>query len=391
MEDKGKDQDIISAELKNRLMKDLTFNSGKILGSMCTRPHPFAEEIFMRYIEKNIGDPGLVNATEEIEKEAIALLGNLVGLRKAAGHIVTGGTEANILAMWTAKKRMKKKVRTPEVILSEDAHFSFDKAAELIGLKLKKIKVTGQFRIDIEKVKRALSPNTIAIVGAAGTTGLGVVDRIDELSAIALEADIHLHVDAAFGGYVLPFLKELGYEQPPFNFRLKGVSSMTIDPHKMGMAVIPAGGILYRTKELSETVRIPVPYLSGGENARATIVGTRSGASVLSVWSLLNHLGRQGYRTIIRRCMDSTVYLAEKIAGIEDVEMMIKPVINIAGITSKVHPVGSIAERLRKKGWAISLFPNHIRIVLMPHVYREHIDKFIDDLSDICAKLRGVS
>jgi tyrosine decarboxylase/aspartate 1-decarboxylase len=388
MEDKGIDQQIITAELKSRLQKDFTFNSGKILGSMCTRPHPFAEEIFTKYIEKNIGDPGLVNATEDIEKETISMLGKLLGLSKASGYIVTGGTEGNILAMWTAKKLAKKKDSLGEIILSEAAHFSFDKASDLLGFTLKKIPLTPAFQIDMKKVKKAISTSTIALVGVAGTTGLGIVDPIDELSELALKKGIYLHVDSAFAGYVLPFLKELGYPAPPFNFRLKGVSSMTIDPHKMGMGIIPAGGIIYRTGELAETVRLNIPYLSGGENAHATIVGTRSGASVLSVWALLKHLGKSGYRTIIRHCMEITFFLAEKIASIEGIDIVTKPVVNVLGITSSTYNINDIAEKLRERGWAISLFPNHIRIVVMPHVYRDHISKFADDLKIVCTELK---
>ena len=387
LEEKGLDNEAIEKELRSRLAGDINFDSGNILGSMCTRPHPLGVSVFTRYIEKNAGDPGLVADTVALEEETIGIIGSMLSLpRGAAGYIVTGGTEANILALWTARKRAGKK--DPEVILPDSAHFSFDKAADLLGLRLRKIPSTPDSGIDIKEVRKALNGNTIALVGVAGTTSLGTVDPVDQLSKIALEKGLYLHVDAALGGFVLPFLKELGYRVPPWDFSRKGVSSITIDPHKMGMAVIPSGGIIYRNNELAETIRVPVPYLSGGENAHATIVGTRSGASVLAVWALLRHLGRSGYRNIVRRCMDLARETYEQIRSIDGVEPVREPVINVLGIGSSRFDIGKIAGRLRERGWAISLFPSHIRLVFMPHVYPDHMKGFLDDLRDVCALMR---
>ncbi|MBN2441687.1 MAG: tyrosine decarboxylase MfnA [Spirochaetales bacterium] len=388
MEELGLSVDALDKELRALLQKDINFDSGTILGSMCTRPHNLAIDIFTRYIEKNIGDPGLVSSTVELEKEVIAMLSSLLSLKNGFGYVVTGGTEANILALWTARKIAKSSSSIKEVIVPDSAHFSFDKAGDLLGLRIKRIPLTSTLQVDLEKVKKAITPRTIALVGVAGTTSLGIVDPIKELSDIALVHNLYLHIDAAFGGYVLPFFKDLGFPSPQFSFRLKGISSVTIDPHKMGMAVIPSGCILYRTEDLARKVSPTVSYLSGGENAHATIVGTRSGASVLAVWSLLKHLGKAGYRTIIRRCMEITFALAEEIKSIEDVELVIDPVINVLGITSRVFSIIDIAHKLREKDWAIALFPNHIRIVIMPHVYPEHIAHFIDDLKKVLDELR---
>jgi tyrosine decarboxylase / aspartate 1-decarboxylase len=374
----------VLALLRSSLGQDISFDSGKILGSMCTRPHSIAQEVFTRYIEKNIGDPGLCASTEKLETDAIRMMSSLVSLKKGAGHIVTGGTEANILALWTARNSARKKVSSfPEVILPSSAHFSFDKAADMLGLKLVKIDLNDKHQIDIGKVKKAINAKTIALVGVAGSTSLGVVDSIEELSDIAVKKGLYLHVDAAIGGYVLPFIGKLGHDSPGFDFRLAGVSSMTIDPHKMGMSVIPSGGLIYRTKELAETIKVGVPYLSGGESARATIVGTRSGASVLATWALLKHLGYNGYKSIVRRCMDLTLSLRDKVKAIDGLDVVMDPTINIVGIRVTRGALPPIVSHLRKLGWAISQFPDHIRIVCMPHVYEAHIDHFLDDLKGL--------
>jgi tyrosine decarboxylase/aspartate 1-decarboxylase len=387
MENEGLSQSSVLKELELRLSRDFTYSSGRIIGSMCTCPHPLARKVYTRFLDRNLGDSGLSPALVELEKETMHILGTLLSNPKASGHIVTGGTEANTLALWAAKKLSKKK--HCEVIVPASAHYSFDKAADLLSLKIVKIGLNSRFQVDVGAVEKAVNSNTIAIVGVAGTTGLGVVDPISELSEIAVRKNLYLHVDAAFGGFVLPFLKELGFSVPDFDFSLPGVRSITIDPHKMGLAPIPAGGMLFRDESLRKAVAWNVSYLAGGESEQATVVGTRSGASVVAVWALLKHLGTAGYKRIVRSCMHLTWKLAGGISKINGLDIMTEPSTNIVGIKSEVLDIRRIAKELRLRKWAVSLFANHIRIVVMPHVHKQHIEEFLEDLKDIVNKLAG--
>ncbi len=387
MREKGEPAEAVLKEIEARLSRDLTFNSGKILGSMCTSPHELARQVYAKFLEKNLGDPGLFPATAQLENEVIQMLGALLSHPQALGNIVTGGTEANVLAMWAFKNSRTK--NGGEIIIPASAHCSFDKAADLLGFKIVRVGLNSRFQVDVEEVRRAVSPRTVALVGIAGTTGLGVVDPIPELSEIAQENGLLLHVDAAFGGFVLPFLKELGYEAPEFDFQLPGVCSITIDPHKMGLAPIPAGGILFRDSELKRKVTWRVPYLAGGETEQSTFVGSRSGASVIAVWALLKHLGREGYRKIVERCMRLTWKLAEEVRQIDGLDIMTEPVTNVIGIKSESVNIKRVAEALRRLGWAVALFPRHIRIVVMPHIREEHLEKFLQDLKRVIIELKG--
>ena len=146
------------------------------------------------------------------------------------------------------------------------------------------------FRVNPSEVENLINKNTVAVVGTAGTAELGVVDPIDKLSEIALQHGVFLHVDAAFGGLVIPFLK---HTQPSFDFSLDGVESMTVDPHKMGMAAIPAGGILFKDATSLDYIKTETPYLT--DKTQYTFVGTRTGASAASVWAVFKALGREGY------------------------------------------------------------------------------------------------
>lgn len=386
MQSKGLPQNIILKELKSRLKEDFTFNSGKIIGSMCTSPNPLARKVYARFLDKNLGDPGLFPATAELEREAIRMLGFLLSNPKASGHIVTGGTEANILALWAAKKYMKKE--HGEVIVPVSTHFSFDKAADLLGVKIVRVKLNSRFQVDVEAVEKAVDTHTIAIVGIAGTTGLGVVDPINKLSNIAMEKNLYLHVDAAFGGFVLPFLKDLDFDVPDFDFKLPGVQSITVDPHKMGLAPIPAGGILFRNADVKKLITRHVSYLAGGETDQATLVGTRSGASAITVWALLKHLGIEGYKKIVKRCMNLTLKLTRGISQINGLDIVTKPTLNIIGLKSNTFNIRKVAYELRLRGWAVSLFPKHIRIVVMPHIHRRHVEMLLEDLREIADKLR---
>jgi len=384
--EKGLPQDTIIQELEAKLQRDLTYSSGKILCSMCTSPHSFAKQIYRKYLEKNLGDPSLFPASAELEQETVSMLGSLLSNPQACGSIVSGGTEANIIALWAARNLAKNE--RGEVVVPVSAHYSFDKASDLLNLKLIKVKLNRRFQMDVKAAEKSITSKTVAIVGLAGSTSLGVVDPIGELSEIASAHNIYLHVDAAFGGFVLPFLKELGYTPLDFDFRLPGVCSITIDPHKMGLAPIPAGGILFRDASMSEAVSMKVPYLSEEETAHSTVLGTRSGASAVAVWALLMHLGRAGYAAVVERCLGLTWKLVEGIQQIDGLDIVTEPTLNIVGVKSDTVDVSLIFQELRKRGWAVSHFPDYIRIVIMSHTKPSHIKRFLEDLQKILEKLR---
>jgi tyrosine decarboxylase / aspartate 1-decarboxylase len=385
MEEKGISKTEVFKKLEEFKSRDMTHNSGKILGSMCTCPHPLGLEAYKMFMESNLGDPGLFKGTKAMETDVIRLLGDLLGKRDIHGHIITGGTEANIMAMRAARNialQDDPTITHPEIIVPRSAHFSFKKAADMLCLKLNEAELDGNYRIDIKSVEELISKNTVAIVGVAGTTELGKIDPIQDLSNICLENNIHLHVDAAFGGYSIPFLNEIGYELPKFDFSLRGVCSITIDPHKMGLAPIPTGGILFREKKYLTAMSIETPYLT--ESTQSTIVGTRTGASTAATWALMKYLGKEGYINISKECMRITKLLYH---GIIDAgfEVVTEPQLNIVAFKSKDITVDELAEKLENFGWAVSksTYPRAIRIIVMPHIKEDHVTSLLNDLKRI--------
>jgi tyrosine decarboxylase/aspartate 1-decarboxylase len=380
MEEKGITKDRVFELLRNYKKRDMTHRSGRILGSMCTCPHEVGLKAYHMFLESNLGDPGLFQGTKTMENEVIATLGQLLGKNNVYGHIITGGTEANIMAMRAA--RNMRRIKDPEIIVPKSAHFSFKKAADILCLKMREAQLDSQYRVDINSVKELISDKTVAVVGIAGTTELGKIDPIEELSDICLEREIFLHVDAAFGGFSIPFLNQVGYDLPKFDFSLPGVCSVTIDPHKMGLAPIPTGGILFRDKSYLDVMSVETPYLT--EENQSTIVGTRTGASTAATWALLKHLGSEGYQKIASRCMELTKLLAQ---GIKDTgfQLITEPQLNIVAFTGEGIAPCDIAKLLDEKGWAVSIasHPKSVRIIVMPHVKEEHIRAFLEDLKDI--------
>ena len=289
------------------------------------------------------------------------------------------------MAMRAARNSAKlenPRITEPEIIVPRSAHFSFKKAADMLCLNIMEAELDSDYRVDINSVEELISDKTVAVVAVAGTTELGKVDPVEDISNICLENDIYLHVDAAFGGYSIPFLNEIGYELPQFDFNLRGVCSITIDPHKMGLAPIPTGGILFREKRYLEAMSIETPYLT--EDRQSTIVGTRTGASTAATWALMKYLGREGYIKISKQCMEITKLLYDGMME-SGFEVVTEPQLNIVAFKSKEISVDEIAERLEKLGWAVSIssHPRAIRIIVMPHIKEEHVNAFLKDLKGI--------
>ena len=287
MQDKGIPKEQIYQMLRKYKNNDLTHRSGKILGSMCTCPDPVGVKAYSMFLESNLGDPGLFPGTKALENEVIAMLGEILGKKDVHGHIITGGTEANLMAMRAARNLCN--VKDPEIIVPKSAHFSFKKAADMLCLDLKVADLDEDYKMDLASVENLISPNTVSVVGVAGTTELGKIDPISDLSNICLENDIYLHVDAAFGGYSIPFLKDVGYDLPEFDFSLPGVSSITIDPHKMGLAPIPTGGILFRERKFWRLWLLKHPISLKICNPQLWV---HVPAATAATWALLKYLGR---------------------------------------------------------------------------------------------------
>ena len=371
----------ILKELDQYKEKDFKFSNGRILGSMCTQPHPIAKEAYMSFLETNLGDPELFPGTKEIESKFISFISKLLNApNNSAGQIVSGGTEGNITAMWIAKHLTGKK----EIIVPETAHFSFQKIASLMDMKLVPIRLNKDYFMDITSLEGKIGSGTAAIVGVAGSTELGTMDPISKISNICIDNEVFLHVDAAFGGFVIPFLKNLGYKVPDFDFQLEGVSSISVDAHKMGYSAIPLGTLIVRDNRWLDEISVESNCVSS--RRQASVLGTRSGGPVAAAYAVTKYLGKKGYKDLVKKCMDNMHYAVNRINNI-GLSLVVKPTMNVVGV--KLKNPSKVVQKLTEHGWKVNKIDrlSCIRIVLMPHVTKEVIDDFIPDLEKACKEL----
>ena len=352
--------------LEKAKQKDASFE--RILGSMCTVPHEMARKAYEMFIETNLGDYELFKGTKELEEKAIEWVAKLLHAPSSyAGLLTSGGTESNITAMWIFKKLSGKN----EVILPRQAHFSFEKAASLLDLKMK---FAGSKHIMKAKdVKKLISSKTACIVAIAGNTSFGYIDEIEEIAEICYNENIFMHVDAAFGGFVAPFVSK-----KIIDFRAK-ISSICVDAHKMGMACIPCGFLLFRQKEWLEEIKVRSKCTH--TKFQATLLGTRPGAAAAAAYAVMHYLSYKGYEKIAKKCMENTRWLTNLLdkVGIEYFE----PELNLVAIKAK--DVFYVANELKKLGWYVGFDEENgiIRVVVMPHVKKEMINKFVKDLEKV--------
>lgn len=372
---KGRPAEDVLAELRALRARDVPFASGRVLGSMCTAPHPVAVEAYRLFLETNLGDPAWCAGAREAESQALkAMLGLLRAPAQAGALFVSGGAEANLTGL-----RIARRSGLREVILPRSAHFSFVKACDLLDMEPRWASLRADGTVDATSVEGLMGPNTAALVGVAGTTELGAVDPIPELAALARDRNVHLHVDAAFGGFVVPFLKKSGAALPDFDLAVEGVASLTIDPHKMGMSPIPAGCLAVRDARDLARISVPTPYVS--TEAQATLVGTRPGAAAAAAHAVFQHLGEAGYLEVVGRCMGNARFLAKLLreAGLPPAMEPVLPVVAVPMAQPE-----KVRAALQRKGWFVSLAPmtRGIKVVCMPHVTRASLEAFVPALRE---------
>ncbi|WP_123538291.1 tyrosine decarboxylase MfnA [Halosimplex salinum] len=336
----------------------------RVLSSMCTEPHPAARDAAERFLATNPGDPGTYESVATLEERAVGLLGEVTGHPDPEGYVASGGTEANIQAVRIARNRAD--TDDPNVVAPTSAHFSFTKAADLLGVELRTAPTTDH-RADPAAMSRLVDDDTVCVVAVAGSTEYGYVDPVPALADLAHDAGALCHVDAAWGGFALPFTDH------EWHFGHADVDTMTIDPHKMGQAAIPAGGLLVRSRALLDELAIQTPYLES--TSQVTLTGTRSGAGVASAVAAMEALWSEGYREQYRASMDNAEWLADRLAARG--HAVVEPELPLVAADLSVP----MTEELRSRGWRVTKTgAGEMRVVCMPHVTRSMLRSFVADL-----------
>ncbi len=387
LEEHGMKRETVLAKLEEILEKDLSYASGRPVASMSTIPHEIGVTVFGKTMEKNAGRFHTFRGSQIIERQLLSMIGDLLHLPQPHGITTSGGTESNILAMLAARETGRQKTDRPEVIAPKTIHASVDKAAWLLGVRLVKTEIDSEFRALPKSIEQSITDDTVGVFVTAGTTYLGQIDPIEEVAVIAREYGVPLHVDAAFGGFVIPFLRDLRLCDQRFDFEVNGVTSVSVDAHKMGLAPIPSGSILFRDSSMLKAISRDVPYLRGASSTQSTLLGTRPAGSILAAWAVMSELGREGYRRLVAECMRRTGRLILRLDESDSLRSAIRPVMNIVGIVTEGVSPHDVADRMEDRDWsmAVSPLPPTLRVILMPHITDNVIDQFIADLEECVA------
>ncbi|HZD55679.1 MAG TPA: aminotransferase class V-fold PLP-dependent enzyme [Anaerolineales bacterium] len=331
-------------------------------------------------------------STTKYEAEIVAMTAEMLGGNETNGEgeqeicgvVSSGGTESILLAMKAYRdwSREAKGIRKPEMIAPTTAHAAFEKAAEYFNIRLIKVPVDKEFRADVRATRKAITHNTVVMVGSAPSFPHGVIDPIQELSEIARSKGIGFHTDACLGGFILPWAKQLGYPVPEFDFGLPGVTSMSADTHKYGYAAKGTSVVLYRDEELRHYQYFATSDWPGGLYCSPTFAGSRPGALSAACWAAMLAVGKQGYLEAARKILETAAWIKGQMEAIPEVFILGDPLWVIA-FGSKSLDIFQIMEAMGKKGWALNgLFsPPAVHLcITLRHTQPGVAERFIEDL-----------
>src|SRR5215472_1028417 len=331
LEPQGRDRQSILDELATMAAEeDRIGDRGRVSGSIYHGDHDhyrFLTEAFRLFAHANVLQRDMYPSATKLEAEIVAMTSSMLHGEGACGVVTFGGTESliNPVLAYRDRARAEKGITEPEMIVPVTARVALDKAAHLLGVKLLKAPLRGDWRADLDWIRAHVGPNTIALVGSAPNYAHGVIDPIEELSDIALEHGIGLHVDGCLGGFILPWGERLGYEIPRFDFRVPGVTSISADTHKYGYSLKGTSVLLYRDAGLRKYQYFSYPDWPGGIYFSPGLSGSRSGGVVAATWAAMVSLGEEGYLEIAARIFETAAKIREGIAAIPELEAIGDP------------------------------------------------------------------
>lgn len=353
----------------------------------------FANEVYSIASQVNPLHPDVWPSSIKFEREIIEMSKRIFNANEeVSGSVTSGGTESIFLAMKVYRDYARKNrgITEPEIILPVSAHAAFDKASKYLGINLKYVGLNDNFQANIEEIKESINQRTIGIVVSAPCFPYGTIDPIEEVSEIAYDYRIPLHVDACLGGFILPWAKKLGYEVPKFDFELEGVTSIFADLHKYGFSPKGVSLILYRDPEIWKYQFYINTRWSGGIYYSTTFQGSKPGALLIAAWAIMLYLGEEGYLKAAKQILETGSFIKSKVKEIKDIKILGNPLWVIA-FSSDTLNIYTVAELMSKRGWGLNLLINppafHIALTLRHDL--KVAERFIEDLKSSVDEARN--
>ncbi|MFJ6214851.1 glutamate decarboxylase [Streptomyces sp. NPDC092296] len=396
---------------------DLDGNAAQNLATFCTTwSEPHVHRLMDENLVKNMIDKDEYPQTAEIESRCVHILADLWNAPDSAtavGCSTTGSSEAAMLGGLAMKWRWRKRREAagqpadrPNLVCGP-VQVCWEKFARYFDVELRQVPLRpGATGLRPEQLREHVDENTIGVVAILGVTFTCDYEPVKELAAEldAIERDtgldIPLHVDAASGGFIAPFVQP----ELEWDFRLPRVKSINTSGHKYGMAPLGIGWAIWReAADLPEELVFDVDYL-GGRMPTFALNFSRPGGEVIAQYFLLLRLGRAGYRRVQQYCLDTAARLADEIAELGPFTLLYdgRGALPAVSYTLK-DPDGSpfdlyrLSDDLRMRGWQVPSYPlppdrqqTVIQRVLIRHgISGDKMALFIQDLRRSLSELTG--
>lgn len=285
--------------------------------------------------------------TTEMEMEVVEMMLEMVGFENGWGHLASGGSLANLEALWAVRDSSQKEIK---VFFSEVSHYSWKRICSILRISnYKEIIVDKNFRMDLNELEQELKKSDSSVVIAnLGSTGTGSVDDIAAILKLKQQYNFHLHIDAAYGGFARTLLldeknilSEFDSSLPVSEFayrQLKSIQdadSITIDPHKHGLISYGAGAVLYKDENLRNIILNSAPYtyhkLDKPNIGMFSLEGSRPGAMAAACYLTYKvlPLNRSGVGSIINESFSASKKFYELAAKSSVIKNLHEPDLDI--------------------------------------------------------------
>jgi len=405
LRNEGLDRDDIFSTLETYRADDLNTKTGRLFARVYPageRVEQLALDAYRKYQGLNgldpVAFPSLLRIEADIIDAALSHLG--ADLDKAAGSFTSGGTESILCAVKAARdlaRATRPEVTTPQVVMPTTAHAAFHKACAYFGLEAVTVAVDPEtFKADPKRMAEAVTDQTVLLVGSAPAYPHGTIDPIEAIGAIAKARNIPFHVDACVGGWLLPLFEELGQDIPSFDFRVEGVTSISMDLHKYALCPKGASVVLYADKNLRRYQYFACTEWSGYTIINPTVQSTKSGGPLAGAWATLNAFGRKGYLEIAQRTIDAFAELKKGIDNVDGLEILGDPGFCMMGVKCTDVNVFHVLDEVMSRGWfmevqlAFGNSPANLHISLNPGNL-DNVGPMLEDLeaSVVAARAMG--
>jgi glutamate/tyrosine decarboxylase-like PLP-dependent enzyme len=397
--DHGRPPEDVLDELRTMATEEDAFwEGGKVSGTMYCGDHEhyaFMTEAFGLYAHVNILQRDICPSATKMEGEVLAMAldlfhADVVDDGEPVGLVTTGGTGSILHAILAMREKAAKdrRITRPNFIKPETGHPAFDKACHLFGLELRKAPVDPvTTKVDVAWVDEHIDDETIGILGSACNYGYGTIDPIDQLSDVALQHGVGLHVDCCLGGFILPFGEMLGLDIPVFDFRIPGVTSISADTHKYGYAFKGSSTVLFRDRSWRNAQYFFLTDWTGGKYGSPGMEGSRSGGLLAATWASMVKLGRDGYLRYAEQIFDTSAAMQEAVRSHPELRILGAPTF-LFSFTSDEFDVYHVNDHMRPKGWRFNgqQYPNALHMaVTRPQTQPGVVEAFAADLAEAVA------